>query len=92
MELHIKIALAFLLLMTLLTFCVYGWDKHLAKSPKKPRRIPEKTLLLLAAFGGSIGALTGMLFFRHKTLHKKFKYGVPAIIFIQILILYRCLR
>ena len=47
-------------------------------------RSPEATLLLLAALGGSIGALLAMRVFRHKTLHRKFRYGVPAILLVQI--------
>ena len=47
-------------------------------------RIEESTLLLWAAFGGSVGALLGMKVWHHKTLHKKFKYGVPAILIAQI--------
>ena len=47
-------------------------------------RIPEAVLLGSAALGGSIGALLGMYFFRHKTKHKKFTLGVPAILIAQL--------
>lgn len=47
-------------------------------------RIPEAALLGSAALGGSIGALLGMYFFRHKTKHKKFTLGVPAILIAQL--------
>ena len=66
----------------LLTFVTYGIDKY--KARHKKWRIPEATLLLLAALGGSIGALLAMRVFRHKTLHRKFRYGVPAILLVQI--------
>lgn len=89
MEISTKIIIGYLLAITILTFFVYGWDKHLAKSKRKVRRIPEKNLLLLAAIGGTFGAIAGMLFFRHKTLHKKFIYGIPAILLAQLLLLYR---
>lgn len=78
--------------MTLLTFLVYGWDKHLSKSKGKKKRIPEKRLLMLAAVGGAFGAAAAMLFFRHKTLHRKFTLGIPAIIMAHILLLYRYFR
>ena len=51
-------------------------------------RIPEATLLILALIGGSIGALLGMKVWRHKTQHKKFKYGLPLILLAQIAIIY----
>ena len=65
-----------------MTFFVYGIDKYKAKHDKW--RIPEATLLLLAAIGGSVGAWCGMKVWHHKTMHKKFKYGVPAILILQI--------
>lgn len=78
----IKIILAYLLVVNLITFVMYGIDKYKAKKSKW--RIPEATLLWLAAFGGSVGAWIGMKVWHHKTLHKKFKYGVPAILALQI--------
>ena len=48
--------------------------------------MPEKTLFLLAALGGSVGALLGMRVWRHKTLHKSFRFGIPAILVLQIII------
>jgi len=92
METTTKLIIGYFLGITLLTFCVHGWDKHLAKSGKSARRIPEKRLLLLAAVGGTFGAIAGMLFFRHKTLHKKFTYGIPLILLAQIALLYVFLR
>ena len=49
-------------------------------------RIPETTLLLVAVVGGSIGAWLGMQVWHHKTRHKKFQYGVPAIIIVQLVL------
>ena len=72
----------YLLAINVVTFIVYGIDKYKAKKAKW--RIPEATLLLLAVLGGSIGAWMGMKVWHHKTMHKKFKYGIPAILFIQI--------
>ena len=72
----------YLLAINVVTFIVYGIDKYKAKKAKW--RIPEATLLLLAVLGGSIGAWMGMKVWHHKTMHKKFKYGIPVILLIQI--------
>ena len=72
----------YLLGINAVTFIVYGIDKYKAKKAKW--RIPEATLLLLAVLGGSVGAWMGMKVWHHKTMHKKFKYGIPAILLIQI--------
>ena len=71
-----------LLAINAVTFIMYGIDKYKAKKAKW--RISEATLLLLAVLGGSIGAWMGMTVWHHKTMHKKFKYGIPAILLIQI--------
>jgi uncharacterized membrane protein YsdA (DUF1294 family) len=70
------------------TFLVYGIDKWKAKQGSW--RISEATLLILAVIGGSIGALLGMKVWRHKTQHKKFKYGVPFILIAQIVLFFLC--
>lgn len=78
-----------LLLMNLVTFFVFGFDKFKAKykeTHESARRVPEKTLFLLAILGGSVGALLGMKAWRHKTLHKTFTIGIPLILILQILI------
>lgn len=72
----------YLLAINAVAFIVYGIDKYKAKKAKW--RISEATLLLLALLGGSIGAWMGMKVWHHKTMHKKFKYGIPAILLIQI--------
>ena len=74
--------LCYLAIVNVITFIVYGIDKLKAKKAKW--RIPESTLLLLAIVGGSIGAWCGVKIWHHKTLHKKFRYGIPLIIAIQI--------
>ena len=65
------------------SFALFDIDKHLAKR-RNCRRIPEKTLFLSAALGGSIGALLGMRVWRHKTLHRSFRIGIPLILFAQL--------
>ena len=72
-------------ILNVITFFLYGIDKWKAK--KDRCRIPESSLLLLAVLGGSIGAWLGMKIWHHKTMHKKFKYGIPLIMILQIGIL-----
>ena len=72
----------YLLAINAVAFIMYGIDKYKAKKAKW--RISEATLLLLAVLGGSIGAWMGMKVWHHKTMHKKFKYGIPVILLIQI--------
>ena len=74
--------LYYLLAVNIVTFLLYGVDKYKAKKSKW--RISEATLLTMAAIGGSIGAWAGMRLWHHKTMHKKFKYGIPVIIIMQI--------
>ena len=74
--------LGYLAAVNLLSFTVYGADKRRAKKDK--RRVPEKTLFLLAIIGGSVGAWAGMYTFRHKTRHWYFVWGIPAILLAQV--------
>jgi uncharacterized membrane protein YsdA (DUF1294 family) len=80
------IALIYLAVTNVVTFFMYGVDKWKAKKSK--RRIREAALLMLAVLGGSIGAWLGMQVWHHKTMHKKFKYGIPLIILAQIALIY----
>ena len=80
----IYLVLIYLATVNIVTFFLYGIDKRKAKRSKW--RIQESTLLWWAVFGGSIGALLGMRVWHHKTQHKKFKYGVPAILIAQIVL------
>ena len=72
----------YLLVINILAFVCYGLDKH--KSKRKARRISERWLLLLALIGGSVGAWLGMLVWRHKTKHAKFRFGVPILLLLQV--------
>ncbi len=81
----LHIVLIYFLAINVVTFFLYGIDKWKARRDKW--RISEATLLGLAVIGGSIGAWLGMKVWHHKTLHKKFRYGLPLILFTQIVLL-----
>ena len=74
-----------LLAINLITFILYGIDKW--KAIRHKWRIPEHTLLGFAAAFGSAGALLGMLFFHHKTQKPKFRFSVPVMLIIQVIII-----
>lgn len=80
-----KLLLIYMIFVNVVTFLVYGVDKLKAKQSRW--RISENALIALALIGGSIGALLGMYLWRHKTQHKKFKYGVPVILVLQIVLI-----
>ena len=75
-----------IVIINIFTFIIYGIDKYKAK--KGRWRIPENSLIGLAIIGGSIGAYLGMRVWHHKTMHLKFKYGIPLIIIIQLIAAY----
>ncbi|HOU33020.1 MAG TPA: DUF1294 domain-containing protein [Synergistaceae bacterium] len=71
-----------LLLLNVGAVLVMGWDKFQAQ--RQGRRVPERTLFLLALGGGSVGCLAGMYGFRHKTRHASFVWGMPLILLAQL--------
>ncbi len=75
----------YLIIINLVTFFVFGYDKRQAQ--KGAWRVSERILFLLAVIGGSIGAIAGMYYFHHKTKHTRFRLGMPAILVLQILLL-----
>lgn len=77
-----QLLLYYLLAINVVTLAVYIADK--AKARRHAWRTPESTLLLLAAAGGSVGAMVAVFVVRHKSRHLKFRYGVPAILLAQI--------
>lgn len=81
-----QLAQTYLIAINVITFFLYGIDKMKAKRSKW--RIPEAVLLGLAVIGGTIGALFGMRVWNHKTKHKIFKYGLPLLLLVQILLLF----
>ncbi|MDN0042947.1 DUF1294 domain-containing protein [Mediterraneibacter glycyrrhizinilyticus] len=79
-----SILTGYLAVINFTTWVAYGLDKGRAKSGKW--RIPERTLLLLALIGGSLGALAGMIMFRHKTKKAKFVISVPVMFVVHCVI------
>ncbi|MBR1809803.1 MAG: DUF1294 domain-containing protein [Paludibacteraceae bacterium] len=82
MRLAIILLAIYTLGINLLAFAMYGIDKY--KSKHDLNRISEKALLLIAFFGGSVGALLGMFVFHHKTKHLKFRILLPLFFLIHI--------
>lgn len=80
------LALLYALIINLIAFFVYADDKRRARHDQW--RISESTLVVVALVGGSVGALLAMLMLRHKTRHRKYVIGIPAILLVQILIIY----
>lgn len=83
MNVHV-IIIYYLFIINALAFIIYGIDK--LKARKGRWRISEATLLLLALVGGSIGSWLGMKVWHHKTMHRKFQYGLPTIFLLQLAI------
>ena len=74
--------LIYLAAINIVAFFLYGIDKWKARHDKW--RITEARLIWIAVAGGSIGALLGMKIWHHKTKHNKFRFGLPAILILQI--------
>lgn len=72
----------YLLIMNALGFLLMRLDKK--KARQRAHRIPERVLLGVAIIGGSIGSFIAMHLYHHKTRHRSFKYGIPAIMFVQM--------
>lgn len=81
----IIVIVIYLVVMNSIGFASMGIDKSKAK--RGGWRIPEKTLFLIAILGGSVGSILGMKQFRHKTKHKSFTIGMPAILLVQVLVI-----
>ena len=82
--------LIYLLIINAVGFTVMLIDKHKAK--KNRWRIPEKTLFGVALIGGSVGCILGMYTVRHKTKHKSFTIGMPAILIVQLLLAFLIMK
>lgn len=77
---------AYLLAINVVTFVAFGIDKRRAVEGRW--RIREHTLLVLSLLGGTIGGLVGMVAFRHKIRKPKFRYGMPAILVLQLVVVF----
>ncbi|MBR4993695.1 MAG: DUF1294 domain-containing protein [Lachnospiraceae bacterium] len=80
----ILIILIYLIFINIVGFAMMGIDKKKAK--KRAFRIPEASLFIIAIIGGSLGSIAGMYFFKHKTRHWYFVYGMPAIFVLHIIL------
>ena len=78
----LKILTVWLIVINLVGFAQMYVDKRRAKMNKW--RIPEKQLFLVAIIGGCVGSILGMQVFRHKTKHKSFTLGFPAILILEL--------
>ena len=76
--------LIYLIFINIVGFAMMGIDKKKAK--KRAFRIPEASLFIIAIIGGSLGSIAGMYFFKHKTRHWYFVYGMPAIFVLHIIL------
>lgn len=80
--------IGYALLVNILAYAMYALDKKYAK--RRQWRIPEASLLTIALFGGSVGALLAMHFLRHKTKHKRFTVTVPILLILQAALVLGC--
>lgn len=81
MEIAMDYLICYVILINIITFLIYVIDKK--KAEKDKWRIRERTLMILAVIGGSIGALLAMHAARHKTKKNRFRIGIPVILIIQ---------
>lgn len=79
----LAIIIAYIAIISLVSIVVCIYDKKISKKNRVELRIPEKTLLILSALGGSVAMYVTMLIVRHKTKHFKFMFGIPAIMVLQ---------
>ena len=86
------IVAAYLLIISLISVIVCVYDKKVSKKNNVKLRVPERSLLLLSALGGSVAMLLCMLKIRHKTKHVKFMLGIPLIIVAQAVAVYFLFR
>ena len=86
-----QIIIIYFLVINIITFFYFGIDKLKSQIAGK-RRISERTLWILSLVGGSVGALVGIKFFRHKTKKISFQAGIAVILAGQILLIYFLVR
>ena len=79
----LAILIGYVAIISIISIIVCIYDKKISKLKKVDLRIPESTLMILSAIGGSVAMFITMLLIRHKTKHFKFMFGIPVIIVIQ---------
>ena len=84
----LAVFLAYIAIISLISAIVCIYDKKISRKNRVELRIPEKTLIRLCLFGGSVSMLWTMLAVRHKTKHIKFMLGIPLIIILQVALLW----
>lgn len=80
-----KILIIYFVILAVISVCITVYDKTAAKLQK--RRISEKALFTVAAAGGALPMFITMKTIRHKTGHKRFMLGLPAIILVHAVLL-----
>lgn len=85
-DILLVIVAVYMLIMSIIGFVTMGLDKK--RAINRGWRIPERTLVLIAFFGGALGSFIGMRLFRHKTRHKKFIILVPLALLLNIILLF----
>ena len=88
----LTIIIVYIAIVSIISVFVCIYDKSISKKNRVELRIPERTLMLLSAIGGSVAMYITMLLIRHKTKHLKFMLGIPLIIAVHAVILYLLFR
>ncbi|MBV6714987.1 DUF1294 domain-containing protein [Paenibacillus chitinolyticus] len=86
----IKILVLYLLVVNLVAYVWMGADKRRARSGEW--RVPEKRLFLTALIGGAPGIWAGMYAYKHKTRHFMFKYGIPLLLIVNVIVFWKLFR
>jgi len=80
----------YVLIINFISFITVVLDK--SKARRNRFRVPEKHFFILGILGGALGIYLGMKLCRHKTRHRRFVYGIPLLILINLIMLYFVLR
>lgn len=80
-----EIAIIYLLAMNVLSFVCLRSDKKRANFSRY--KIGARTFYVLSLLGGALGVLIGMYYYRYLTEKPLFRYGVPVVLILQLLII-----
>ncbi|MBC8061043.1 MAG: DUF1294 domain-containing protein [Clostridiaceae bacterium] len=83
----VKFLFVYFILINLIGIVIMAYDKR--RAIKRKWRVPEAHLFFIALIFGSVGSISGMYLFHHKTKHLKFTLGMPLILLVQLIILYK---